>query len=162
MAICIYKTDVNWHSYLRSINATEVYFWRSRLDKLGVSENDWFYFMSREENVIVGRGRFRSLDDTTVGDAWHSYRHKCGAPDFVEYQKLIKEALKLEDVTDKIQCIVLNNVQWLPENNRIPVSEELFNNIDARNPFRTDSIPDSLASILNDRFINIIKRVKSP
>ncbi len=158
MAICIYKTDINWYTYLRNSNATEVYFWRSRLDKLGIDKNEWFYFLSKEEKSILGRGKFRYLEYTTVEDSWLEYGQKCGSPNFNDYKTLITDVLNLEKKTSRIQGIFISNVQWLPENKLIPIQEKLFKSINAQNPFRTDSIPDNITNELNNKFTNIIMR----
>lgn len=158
MAICIYITDSKWFSFLRENNITQgVNFWRRDTRNFNLNPNDYFYFKIRESNFISGRGQFVGFENLSLIQAWQAYGINCGHPNFGQFQTSLHNLYPDLDVNAvNIQCIELNNIQWLRNDQFIEVTEELFSR--QTQAFKNNFTPWEIHN-LNESFDNKINDI---
>ena len=91
--------------------------------------------MDRNNQQIVGRGRYVRTEILSIEDAWNAYGIRNGAADINAFRNLILNVLNLGDNED-IQCIRLSYIQWLEENQYLNNKYDMFPREKARSNFR--------------------------
>ncbi|TMB39712.1 MAG: AAA family ATPase [Deltaproteobacteria bacterium] len=151
MEDCVYQTDPEWIKELtRSGVRDNVNFWRGDQREFKLDKGAYLYFRRRGAPVIVGRGRFDRYERRPVAEAWATFRQGNGAGSLGRFRQRLSEVLRIDPDKDEISCIVLRDLDWLPEAEYYPVTDELFP--PGQNPFR---------KILRGRFPDLERRFEA-
>jgi predicted HNH restriction endonuclease len=128
MKDCIYNTDLDWIKILKSIGPEgEVNFWRKDKRYLHLSPGAYFYFMARGQRRIIGRGIFKELNFLSVDDAWKTYESRNGVESLSVFQRRLGEVFELSNTYNgPLGCIIIENVEWLNDDNYFSVDENIF------------------------------------
>jgi len=102
-------------------------FWRKDQRQLKLTNNDNFYFKLRGHKYIAGRARFGEQINLTIEEAWNKYGERNGVPSLSEFRNKVKALFK-DDFShgSKLNCLILNNADWLQEPDYYFVSSEFF------------------------------------
>ena len=162
--IYIYRTDQQWYQFLKVNEITQdVNFFRNDRRIPRLVPGDYFYFMHRNNQQIVGRGsnqqivgrgRYVGTEILSIEDAWNAYGIRNGAADINAFRNLILNVLNLGDNED-IQCIRLTYIQWLEENQYLNNKYDMFPRENARSNFR--KFNDDEAFRLNIDFEQLVQ-----
>ena len=159
MSICIYKTDNDWSTFIKTNSITErVNFWRFNQDDFTLPVHEFFYFRRWDENAIIGRGRLVSYAKMSIQKAWDTYQINCGAPSLIQLMTSLKRIYedRIQDEQSDIQAIELRSIEWLAPNRDLQLSEEIFHK-SAQYAFRNNFSEEEELNI-NKRFANAFRR----
>jgi hypothetical protein len=153
--IYIYRTNQEWYQFLKVNGITQdVNFFRNGRRIPSLVPGDYFYFMDRNNQQIVGRGRYVGTESLSIEDAWNAYGIGNGAADINAFRNLILNVLNLGDNED-IQCIRLTDIQWLEGNQYLNNEYDMFPRENARSNFRRFN--DDEAFRLNIHFDQLVQ-----
>lgn len=124
MKIWLGVTDNDWFNFLSKKNLEEVNFWRPKPDKFhAIQEGDLFLFkLKSPHNHIAGGGIFSGSYILDVVDAWKLFGEANGTRDFDQLLRKISEYKSTNSKDLKINCLIVNNVFYIPKNSWIDVS----------------------------------------
>lgn len=146
MLNCIYNTDPKWAKYLYLKGYKDkINFWRKDRRKIRLNKGVYFYFKIRGTPYIVGRGQFLDMKMMTMKEAWDEFGDRNGAESYEKFVELCKDTLGIEkyDENALINCIILDNVEWLKPEYYYEIDESLFpRNILNGKYFQDDEIED--------------------
>jgi hypothetical protein len=124
--IYIYRTNQEWYQFLKVNGITQdVNFFRRTQGQPQLVIGDYFYFMDRNNQQIVGRGRYVLTQDLSIQNAWDEYGIRNGAADFNVFRDLILNVLNQVNNND-IQCIKITDIQWLDNNQFMNDEYDMF------------------------------------
>ena len=144
MKDCIYQTDPAWMESLRKTATREnVNFWRKDRRRMKLRPGAYFYFKKRGSHSVMGRGRLVRSEFKTVSDAWDVFGLGNGAPTLGYLESQVSSVLGLEDSGNaEIQCMMLENIEWLPRSYAYELSENEFpGNVMAMKYFERGEFP---------------------
>ncbi len=111
---CIYKTDPDWISVVRTLQSdTQVNFWRRNTNALSLPIGSWFYFSQRRSREIVGRGIFVGYEIQSVDRAWQLYGVGNGVRSLSALRSRAAAVLKVDSLSAEIGCIILSELEFL-------------------------------------------------
>lgn len=121
----MYVTNPDWFEFLRSNSITNnVNFWRKDKRKLNLEPGNRFYFKLKGTEFVAGRATFSHIESHTLREAWNKFGYGNGAGDFDEFKERARGAIHIE--TDEVSCVVLNNVQFLKDENFYTLPDDFF------------------------------------
>jgi hypothetical protein len=122
-----------------------------------------FYFKVRRQPLIVGRGTFARMERKNLRDAWETFGVGNGVTSLEDLSRRAQEVLKLDNgAHGEINCIVLNNLEWLDDADAYPVTDSFLpKNILAANFFDRAELGDLAARFAPapaDDFFAVMRR----
>lgn len=142
MIHCVYKTDSEWARYLYLKGYREnINFWRKDKRRLHLTKGDYFYFKIRGTPYIIGRGQFSGMEIMPIKEAWDRFGDHNGAESYHAFAELCKKTLEMNE--SLINCIILNDIEWLKPRSYYEMNEDIFpKNIMEGKYFQGDEIED--------------------
>lgn len=146
---CIYVTDPQWADFLRDQDIRQsANFWRKDRRHLSLRDGANFYFKLRGSNFVAGRGKFGGMQAMSVRKAWETYGKGNGVSTFKELMQKMHDVLGISGKNNQINCIELNDLEFLPPGEYYKVPATLFpSNILAAKFFSDEQLEN-----LNRRF----------
>jgi hypothetical protein len=124
---CLYPTDPEWIEILRREDVRQTAnFWRKDKRRLALAQGANFYFKLQGDNVVVGRGKFSEMHTMTIEQAWDAYGVGNGAYGLEQLAEKAHHVLNIPPAEDLINCIVLDDLEFLQPNDFYVVSHDLF------------------------------------
>lgn len=151
MTNCVYNTDPNWFYFLKENGyISNLNFWRKDHRRLKLSSGDYFYFKLRGHKYIAGRAQFVKQIDLTIEEAWQQYGERNGVPSLSLLEQKVTDLFKeTYSKTSKLNCLILNNAEWLPETDYYSVSQDFYPSNILGAKYYSDSEIEIVASLFN-------------
>jgi hypothetical protein len=146
---CIYVTNPQWADFLRNQDIRQsANFWRKDRRHLALRDGANFYFKLKGSNFVAGRGKFAGMKMMSLKEAWETYGQGNGVGTFKELVRKAHDVLHIPRSNGQINCVELNDLEFLPPEQYYQVSPTLFpSNILAAKFFSDDQLEN-----LNQRF----------
>ena len=153
-------TDSEWVQELKKIDSKpekEINFWTPTPWKVKFDYGtDFFFFLKSPVRKICGKAKFIRYEEMIEKAAWAKYRRLNGVKGFNSFQsKLKKYRIKNSKIKhNKIGCIILNFVEFWPENEYVDLKEyglELPNQVVKFKKFYLDDALSKLGFVVGNK-----------
>jgi hypothetical protein len=121
MESCIYRTDLNWFSFVKNLPSGQTLnFWRKPRG-MRIQNGAFVYFMPRETIYIAGRAIVLSIETRKIDIAWETWRQGNGAASLNQFRAMVVDR-EIPNENDEIGCLLLINPQFINAKPIIPDS----------------------------------------
>ena len=134
MRCCLGVTNYGWFSFLQSIQAVEVNFWKpSRANFKALQPGELFFFkLKAPYNKIGGGGNFVEFIQFPIDQAWSYFQQSNGQPNIQSFKKQIQPSFSKENLNSNnpiIGCILIENTIFFQEEDWLDVPSDWKPNI---------------------------------